>query len=179
MSLQSDSQAASASLLSTPARSLIIYHFFEKDLNYIKNLAHFLLFGCTDESDYLIVIAGGHTIDLPQRSNVRYLFAENKNNDYGGYCQAMQQFGNEILTYDFIFFVNSSVRGPFLPPVCDLNWQDIYRDKLGKEVGLIGTTINILLKRFLSRRELQEKIWRYRTVFSCSVHGLCHAATHA
>jgi hypothetical protein len=144
MSIQPDSQAAPDSLVSTPARSLVIYHFFEKDLNYVKNLAHFLLFACTDESDYLIVIAGAHTIELPHRSNVRYLFAENRNSDYGGYCQAMQLYGHEILTYDFIFFVNSSVRGPFLPTICDLNWQEIYRSKLVDDVGLVGTTINIL-----------------------------------
>jgi hypothetical protein len=133
-------------------RTLVMYHFFEKDQSYVKNLAHFLLFGYSDDCDYLIIVAGAHTISLPRRNNVQYLFTENKNNDYGGYCSAITALGDEVSRYDQVFFVNSSVRGPFLPPGAAQNWQQIFETKLTGEVGLVGSTINILSSASLFSR---------------------------
>jgi hypothetical protein len=157
MNLPSESLVKAKPPATAPARSLVVYHFFEKDPIYIRNFAHFLLFGYTEQSDFLIVIAGDHTIDLPRRNNVRYLFTENKNNDYGGYCEAMQVFGDEILAYDYVYFVNSSVRGPFLPPICNQHWQDIFKSKLSEDVGLVGTTINILSSRSYHSERFKRK----------------------
>ena len=124
--------------------ALVVYHFFEKDQSYIHNLAHFLLFGYSEDCDYLVVIAGQHTIDLPERKNIRYLFTENINNDFGGYCAAINALGNDALNYEFVYFVNSSVRGPFLPPYESRDWKSIFNTKLIDDIGLVGSTINIL-----------------------------------
>lgn len=124
--------------------SLVNYHFFEKDLSYINNLAHFLVFGYAEDCDHLIVVAGEHTVDLPERENIRYLFTENINNDFGGYCAAIDALGESVLAYEFVYFVNSSVRGPFLPAYVEKDWKEIFRAKLTGDVGLVGSTINIL-----------------------------------
>ena len=69
---------------------LVLYHYYEKEQSYIDNFAHFLRFGYDSSLDYLIVIAGECSVDLPSLDNVQYLFTENKNFDYGGYCSAIQ-----------------------------------------------------------------------------------------
>ncbi|SAL75774.1 hypothetical protein AWB71_05090 [Caballeronia peredens] len=124
--------------------SLVVYHFFEKDQTYIHNLAHFLLFGYSEDCDYLVVIAGQHAIDLPERRNIRYLFTENSNSDFGGYCAAINSPLANVLDYEFVYFVNSSVRGPFLPPYAGHDWKSVFSAKLNGDIGLVGSTINIL-----------------------------------
>ena len=78
--------------------TLIVYHLFEKDQTYIDNFHHFMRFGYRPEHDYLVVIAGANNIALPEMRNIRYLLTDNHNNDYGGYCAAVQQTPN-ILQY--------------------------------------------------------------------------------
>ncbi|HEX8829041.1 MAG TPA: hypothetical protein VF778_13120 [Xanthobacteraceae bacterium] len=94
------------------------------------------------------MVAGEFTLNFPTRHNIRYLATPNINNDYGGYCSAINALGDEISAYDFFYFINSSVRGPFLPPYIRDNWKDIFRAKLTDDVGLVGSTINILAPGF-------------------------------
>jgi len=123
--------------------TLIVYHLFEKDQTYIDNFHHFLRFGYRPDFDYLVVIAGANNIALPEMRNIRYLLTDNHNNDYGGYCAAVQQTPN-ILQYETVFFINSSVRGPFLPGGDPRCWTDVFKQHFSDEVGLVGTSINIL-----------------------------------
>jgi len=125
------------------SNTLVLYHYFEKDHSYIDNFFHFLRFGYSPSVDYVVVIAGIHTISLPQFKNLTYVFTENKNNDYGGYAQALKTITN-IASYDFVLFVNSSVRGPFTPGYSKKHWTECFTDFLVGDVGLIGSTINIL-----------------------------------
>jgi hypothetical protein len=126
------------------SRTLVIYHYFEKNVEYAKNLAHFLLFGWSADCDYLVVVAGAFAAELPKRDNVRYLFTENRNNDYGGFCAAIEALGDGVAHYDHVLFVNASVRGPFLPPFSTRPWHSVFIERLCDEVGLVGSTINIL-----------------------------------
>ncbi|MEY3747075.1 MAG: hypothetical protein RL194_534 [Pseudomonadota bacterium] len=123
--------------------TLIVYHLFEKDQTYIDNFHHFLRFGYQPDFDYLVVIAGANNTALPEMRNIRYLLTDNHNNDYGGYCAAVQQTPN-ILQYETVFFINSSVRGPFLPGGDPRCWTDVFKQHFSDEVGLVGTSINIL-----------------------------------
>jgi hypothetical protein len=125
------------------SNTLVFYHYFEKDHSYITNFFHFLRFGYSPSVDYVVVIAGVHTISLPQFKNLTYIFTENKNNDYGGYARALKTISN-ISSYDFFLFVNSSVRGPFRPTYTGKHWTECFTDLLIGNVGLIGSTINIL-----------------------------------
>jgi hypothetical protein len=124
-------------------KTVVIYHYYEKDSSYRDNLLHFLSFGYSKSIDYLIVIAGKHSINLPTAENISYIFTENLNNDFGGYCHAI----NNVLKtskYDFFFFINSSVRGPFLTARDKKEWTEYFIEQLQLDTGIVGSTINIL-----------------------------------
>lgn len=126
-------------------QALVVYHYFEKDQSYIDNFFHFLAFGYSPSQDYLIVVAGDYSIDLPRLDNVRYAYTENKNNDFGGYCHAIKTLIDPA-AHDYFIFVNSSVRGPYTAAYSTTCWTDYFLDKLRNdaEVGLVGSTINVL-----------------------------------
>ena len=124
-------------------RTLVIYHYFEKDQSYIDNFLNFIVFGYFEDIDYIIAIAGESTIDFPKLENIEYIRTENINNDYGGYSQVISKTPR-VLDYDHVIFVNSSVRGPFVQVNCGKRWTDFFLDKIQGEVGLVGSTINIL-----------------------------------
>lgn len=64
-----------------------------------------------------------------------------------------------MLEYEHVFFVNSSVCGPFLPPVVGADWKTTFLEKLEGDVGLVGSTINILT---------QCKPWFMQCLVTCS-----------
>ena len=55
-----------------------------------------------------------HLPSLP--AHARYLFHNNSCFDWGTYGWALDTDAVDTSPYEFIMFVNSSVRGPFLPP---------------------------------------------------------------
>lgn len=124
------------------SKTLVIYHYYEKDQSYIDNFSHFLRFGYDADLSYLIIVAGDYTIDFPVLDNIQYFFTENKNFDYGGYCEAVRSL-SIWQKYDFYLFVNSSVRGPFTPAYCGQKWTDLFIDKLSADVGIVGAAISI------------------------------------
>jgi len=123
-------------------QALVLYHYYEKDQSYIDNFAHFLRFGYNSSLNYLIIVAGECLVELPSLDNVQYLFAENKNFDYGGYCEAIQTL-DLWQQYDFYFFVNSSVRGPFVPTYYNQNWINLFLDQFSDEIGIVGSAISM------------------------------------
>ena len=122
---------------------LVLYHYFEKDQSYIDNFSHFLRFGYEPYLNYVIIVAGSYTVDLPKASNIEYLFTQNENFDYGGYATAIKTLGFND-RYDRYIFVNSSVRGPFLPAYTKSSWVQILLDMFDPGVGLVGTTISLI-----------------------------------
>ena len=117
----------------------------------------FLEFRIIEDVDYVFIISGNHSIELPSRSNFRILFSENKNNDYGGYCDAIKSINN-LSQYSHFFFINSSVRGPFLAKTStQTKWIDYYLDLLTDDVGIVGSTINILSHGSVIHNIYQEK----------------------
>ena len=138
------------------AKTLVLYHYFEKDASYRDNLLHFLVFGYLPSLDYVIVIAGNHSLDLPQAPNLRYIFTENQNSDYGGYAHALPTIG-DLRQYENIFFINSSVRGPYQLATDHRPWMQIYLALLQPDVGLVGSSICILRADFRHSLNYQEK----------------------
>lgn len=124
------------------SKTLVIYHYYEKDDFYRDNFLHFLTFGYSQELDFRIIISGTHTVDLPNAKNISYIFTENLGNDFGGYCSVVSQL-KSIHEYEYFFFVNSSVRGPFLVTREKRVWVEYFIDELQSGVGIVGTTINI------------------------------------
>jgi hypothetical protein len=122
----------------------IVYHYYEKDSKYRDNLIYFLSVGIIDEHDYYIVIAGGCTIKLPLKENIFYIKTVNKNNDYGGYSEFIKTAAQKLQIYKFFIFINSSVRGPFLPNYSAPDWTVPFIKKLSNDTHLVGSSINAL-----------------------------------
>lgn len=123
--------------------TLIVFHYYEKNANYAKNLMHFFEFGYSNTCDFIIVISGSCSISLPKLNNVNYVYTENKNGDFGGYCTAVQSI-KDFDKYSYYLFINCSVRGPFVSPAKYFEWWKAFTDKLSGKVGLVGSAINTL-----------------------------------
>ncbi len=135
-------------LLSKPQalkRALVIYHFFEKDQSYIDNFCHFLRFTYEPHQDFLIIVAGTHSMDMPHAPNIQYFHVANQNFDYGGYAKAIKALAFEKF-YDYFVFVNASVRGPFIPPYAKVSWLEALLALLTPQVGIAGTAISLTPK---------------------------------
>jgi hypothetical protein len=122
---------------------LVFYHFYEKNENYLNNFLHFLLFGVDEECEYIVSISGSCSVNLPKINNVTYIYVKNINGDFGGYYQTFNLV-KELFSYKYYFFVNCSVRGPFLPVYETEKWWSIFERYLGSDIGLVGSAINFL-----------------------------------
>lgn len=129
----------------------IVYAYYEKNAEYRENLVFFLEHGLggyisSPDVDFFLVINGTCTVPLPSGlANVKVLHRENTGYDFGGYNHAVAAMTRQ---YDYYMFVNTSCRGPFLPPYAQRNmiWTDAFVQLLqqGDGVKLVGPTINVL-----------------------------------
>lgn len=121
----------------------MLYHLYAAERLYLDNFRHFLAFGYDAEVDYYVIIAGERPPALPAAANITYVDTANHNHDYGGYSVALN--GPVVhQRYDYFLFVNSSVRGPYLPHYIERPWHEILLSCLDDDVALAGATINIL-----------------------------------
>ena len=74
---------------------LVLYCYFEKNINYINNLQLFLKLGLYDECDYLFIINGTVSIKIPEKDNIKVLYRKNEDYDFGAYNDGM----NHLLNY--------------------------------------------------------------------------------
>ena len=135
---------------------LVVYQYFEKDASYRYNFLHFLVFGLSPEHDYIVVVSGAYSVDLPQLSNVRYVVTEAKKSDFGGYAQVINA-GLDTALYGAVVFINSSVRGPFMPAYQKEAWLDIFLAPLTDDVGMVGNSICMLKDNFRHSTQYQER----------------------
>lgn len=120
-----------------------IYNYFEKNEMYRDNMLYFMKNnGFLDFIDYYIVINGKYTIEFPKASNVFIYERENKGLDFGAYSYIVSKKMKK--NYDYYFFINSSVRGPYLDKKYT-NWSvpflELFNDS--ENIKIVGTTINI------------------------------------
>jgi len=124
--------------------TLVLYQYFEKDQNYRDNFAHFMAFGYRKDLQFVVILSGDHSIELPQAPNIKYLSTPNRNYDYGAFAHALKADVN-LDSYKNVIFINSSMRGPFLSPMAGpKSWADLFIEGLTDEVALFGPTICIL-----------------------------------
>uniref|UniRef100_A0A061S9I6 Glycosyl transferase family 1 domain-containing protein n=1 Tax=Tetraselmis sp. GSL018 TaxID=582737 RepID=A0A061S9I6_9CHLO len=125
-------------------KTLVVYVYWEKDEIYKENLEFFLRHGVkeTQTVDYLFVVNGHHTVVFPEYYNLKVLVRKNKCFDFGSWFVGLQTVSSH--DYAFYFFINTSVRGPFLPSYfpSDMTWLDIFTGKFSETVKLVGLTIN-------------------------------------
>lgn len=127
----------------TSGRVAVFYHYFEADAVYRDNLVFFLSTADLDAVDLFLVLADSTPPDLPDFPQLRVIKTRNVNLDYGGYIQALRQI-ESIEGYDALVFVNSSVRGPFLPAGSEMLWFHHLTRLLSGDVHLVGSSINHL-----------------------------------
>jgi hypothetical protein len=125
--------------------TLVIYSYYEKNDQYIKNFEFFLKNALYDDIDYVFYINGHEcSLDIPKQSNIRVIPRDNINYDFGAYDDAVNSLN--IDDYLYFFFINTSVRGPFIPgrERKKIRWTEPFIKLLTGDVKLVGTTINIL-----------------------------------
>jgi hypothetical protein len=127
--------------------TLIIYSYFEKNDDYKNNLVYFLNYGLEECNDYIFVINGNCTLKIPEQNNIKVIYRDNIGYDFSAYGEALKT--NDIELYKYFFFINTSVRGPFLPDYVIMSWTVPFKKLLKDDVKLVGTTIN-LTEDFLS-----------------------------
>ena len=95
-----------------------------------------------DNIDFIIVI-NGHTcnVKLPQLPNLKVIYRGNIGFDFGGHKAALDSLDG--LQYDYYFFMNSGVIGPFLDDTrpTGVHWTQLFIKKITDKVKLVGTSI--------------------------------------
>ena len=125
---------------------LVLYVFSNTDAEYMNNLKFFVREGMVQDTftEYVIVINSDEDVVLPELkiNNAWYIRHRNKCFDFGTFGYAMNKLDRR--KYKYFIFMNSSVRGPFLPAYVrgKVRWEDLFIAKLNKDVKLVGATIN-------------------------------------
>lgn len=132
--------------------TLIIYCYFEKNDDYKNNLVYFLNYGLEENNDYIFVINGDCKIKIPNNNNIKIIYRNNIGYDFSAYGDALKTINNK--QYKYFFFINTSVRGPFLPDYAKMSWTVPFKYLLKNDVKLVGTTINLSESSILNNKEL-------------------------
>lgn len=129
-------------------KTLILYTTHEIN----ENLIFFCQNGyIDDENYYFIFIFNCLNLKiqfLPQQKNVKIINRNNTGLDFGAWTDTLFSKEDNIFIfekYDYFIFINSTVRGPFLPIWHNSEnnkWPELFINKLNDKVKLVGTTIN-------------------------------------
>jgi predicted O-methyltransferase YrrM len=141
---------------------LVCYHYFEGSA-YRGNFEYFIRHGILPSCEYIICINGGCSLDLPLFPNVRYLYRPNVGFDFGAYDEAIRSI--DIDQFGHFFFINCTMRGPFLPPYFSAPWTAPFLDLLSDDVKLVGPTINVLHRNATYAAHFRQK-YSFREPFS-------------
>lgn len=132
----------------------VLYAYYEKNELYKNNFIYFLENGLIDNIDYYIIINGDCSVEIPKSKNIKVYQRENKGYDFGAYGYAIKRIDK---VYDYYFFINTSVKGPYLKDNSKKNWSMYFLELFNEEnVKLVGTTINIYEKNSFAKYNLKE-----------------------
>jgi len=130
----------------------VFYCYYEKNELYKENFKYFLNNGILDDVDYYIAINGESTVSLPSRPNIHIYYRENVGYDFGAYSYLLHQVNqvnqvNQVKKeYDYYFFINTSVCGPYLTNNSS-RWTDYFLELFtDPSIKVVGTSINIFDK---------------------------------
>ena len=123
-------------------KTAIVYHYFERDEQYRDNLVYFLNVGLEPDVDYYFYLSSEATVEFPSSKNLKVSRIKNENLDFGGVKSFVKE--NDAENYDNLIFLNSSVRGPFMPTYANRPWHRCFTSKLSESTGLIGSSVNEL-----------------------------------
>ncbi len=127
----------------TNNKIVFYYCYYERGEQCKENLNFFLKNALLDDVDYFFVINGTCSVTFPEKRNLFVFQRENCGYDFGGYAYLLQKF--DFSGYNYHFFCNTSVKGPFLPPSMSCKkWTEPFLNLLKDDVKIVGTTINVL-----------------------------------
>lgn len=128
-----------------PPRIAVSFHLYIGPPSYLNNLIFFLKFGLTSQMDVFVSISGVSAVPsvLPRHPNIFYKIVSNKNYDLGGHSENSKEINQRGL-YGYVFFINCSVRGPFLPAYFAKEWFDPFLELFDQETGAVASSINLL-----------------------------------
>lgn len=128
-------------------KSLVTFVFHEKN----ENVEFFLQNGirASPKVDYCIVencnarTESDMTISKDGDSKIYWLKRPNRSQCFGGYSESVRKIPD---TYKYRFFINSTMKGPFLPPSHspDDHWTQCFIRKFNDDVAMVGSTINVV-----------------------------------
>ncbi len=125
---------------------LIIYAYY-KDTN--NNFNFFLKNGITNNPNHEFVVI--HHIDSDNEpelktlgKNIKVIRKKNIGFDFGAWGHYIHSIPYN--NYDYFIFINTSVRGPFIPRWCSkmYNWADLMVSSINENIKLVGPTINYM-----------------------------------
>jgi len=140
--------------------TLVLYVYNAADTEHTRNFAFFLRYGIKeDDVAYRIIVTKGPGVkDFPRLptlpANAQYLRTEQCTGTWGAIDAVMGLL--PIADYQYFVVVDSSVRGPFLPPYLasssslnededietPLHWTEAFTNKIIDHVKLVGSTIS-------------------------------------
>jgi hypothetical protein len=123
-----------------PPKIVLFYAYYEKNEEYKQNFKYFLKRGLLKDVKCYIIVNGECSVDIPEWGNVVVLRRENKGYDFAAYAHAISKLEED---YDYYFFMNTSVKGPYYPAAVNPRWVDYFLPLFSKETKLVGTAINI------------------------------------
>ena len=127
---------------------LILYAYFENE-NSKRNLIYFLKYGVFDKEDYKYILISNSNITVEIPKFVTLIQRENKGYDFGAWAIGLKEIINtkeNLNSYDYFIFINSTVIGPFLPSYVSVDWPFLFSEMIDDKVKLVGTTINCRFK---------------------------------
>jgi hypothetical protein len=125
--------------------NIVVYAYYEGNQMYIDNLTYFLDFGYLEDLFYIIVVNGDKiSVNIPDKKNIIVINRPNTFYDFGGYIEGINYVLNNNISYEYMFFLNGSCRGPFLPHYYKCNWLEPYINiSVEDDAVIVGSTINI------------------------------------
>ncbi|WIA10790.1 hypothetical protein OEZ85_010958 [Tetradesmus obliquus] len=140
-----------APILATGRDHLLLYAFSYTDPEFLHNLEYFIKEAVIGDTvaDHVIIVQEGPELErvpLPELpAHAKYVHHQNECYDWGTYGWLLLRSGMvDISAYKFFFFVNSSVRGPYLPAYARgrMHWMSAFTSRLTGSVKLVGSTIS-------------------------------------
>jgi hypothetical protein len=132
-------------ILQLPDRPLIIYSYHEREHARV-NIGFFIMNGLHAAADFLFILNGETNVDelLPKNApNIRVIKRDNTCYDLGSIGEVLRMNDKELVKkYPRFIFINSSIKGPFLPVWSDDCWTDLYLNKLTNQTKLVGMSYN-------------------------------------
>lgn len=128
---------------------LISYFFFDDGKFAWANLSTFLASPPLENAEYIFY---GVETDLqstvagawPNCSNYICKSIPNQLFDFQGFKLSIEEFVKSD-RFDFLFVINSTVAGPFIPSYVNAQWCTLFTDLFtNSNVGMVGSTISVL-----------------------------------